>query len=1050
MPSNDIRSQGNGPQNIAAGSGDQFSQSGSGTTQVNNSILYAGSKQVEATDELREEREDFLGSLVFDAIYSRCCDIGPAHHGTCDWFFTTEEFHKWHRPTYLSTHNGVMWIKGNPGAGKSMLMKHILEKSGESVFSDHIIAAHFFNAQGEALERTGLGMLRSLVYQLLQSSDVFYQHFVPRFREKQRAGRGHDWQWRESELKEFLRSVSRISGSPPLLLLIDALDECGDSDVRRVVEFLESLSINASQAKVQLKICLSSRHYPSIRMGKMLEFAVERSTGHQMDISKYLTAKLRITETSLRKEVLTRANGIFLWVVLVVSLLNRAYDEGRVEEIWQTLNKPFANLEKIVSATLGQKSPRAAETMDMLQWVLLSIRPLEPRELFAAVAKTAPPPDDAIERRIITAYHAERVLAKSTLPQNVSHGVDDWDAAYTSNEKPIRKWLRDSNNWLIWWKLLIIAAGSDEERRGLESEEEVGLVYVVALRSLPNLCRAALHGLDVNSQGGYYGTALQAASYGGHIETINLLLQEGAKINTQSGYYGNALQAASYRGHIAAITLLLDKGANINAEGGHYGNALQAASCGGQKEAIDLLVRRGANVNAQGGHYGYALQAASYEGHRDVVELLLQRGADIDAQSKYYGFALQAAALKGHQDIIELLLQRDADIDAQGGHYGHALQAASYEGHQHTVELLLQEGANIHVNSGYYGTALQAASYGRSLDLVELLIDQGADVNAPGGYFGTALQAASNRGHRKIVKLLLDKNADVNLGGGHFGNALQAASVKGYRVILEMLMQKGANVSAHGGHFGTALQAASFGGSPATIKFLLEKGANVLTAGGKFGHALQAASREGHPEVVQLLVEAGADCNAQGGKYGNALQAAASRGHEDIIEFLLNHGADVNALGGKYGSALQAAASRGYEDIVKFLLDLEASVNARGGKHGNALQAAKSIGDESIERLLLERGAIPHHITDRHRGLQMMKPRHGNTAIGAIGLSGTVSTADYLFNRGYARLVIKTNPSRINVGPEDGRLSAFSWETPRSQLARSKLLCTKIEVQAGQ
>jgi hypothetical protein len=59
--------------------------------------------------------------------------------------------------------------------------------------------------------------------------------------------------------------------------------------------------------------------------------------------------------------------------------------------------------------------------------------------------------------------------------------------------------------------------------------------------------------------------------------------------NEQGGEYGNALQAASYGGDEAGVRLLLNEGADVNAEGGEYGNALQAASYGGH-EAVGWLV----------------------------------------------------------------------------------------------------------------------------------------------------------------------------------------------------------------------------------------------------------------------------------------------------------------------------------------------------------------------------------------------------------------------------------------------------------------------------
>ena len=64
--------------------------------------------------------------------------------------------------------------------------------------------------------------------------------------------------------------------------------------------------------------------------------------------------------------------------------------------------------------------------------------------------------------------------------------------------------------------------------------------------------------------------------------------------NARGGFYGNALQAASYKGHEKLVELLLDKGADVNAQGGYYGNALQVASDKGHEKLVELLLGRGA------------------------------------------------------------------------------------------------------------------------------------------------------------------------------------------------------------------------------------------------------------------------------------------------------------------------------------------------------------------------------------------------------------------------------------------------------------------------
>jgi len=115
---------------------------------------------------------------------------------------------------------------------------------------------------------------------------------------------------------------------------------------------------------------------------------------------------------------------------------------------------------------------------------------------------------------------------------------------------------------------------------------------------------------------------LYYASSTGLVESARVLLEYGADVNAQGGDYGTALQAASYGGHDRVVQRLLENGADVNAQGGHYGTALQAASYGGDDRVVQRLLENGADVNVQGGHYGTALQAASAQGHDQIVQRL--------------------------------------------------------------------------------------------------------------------------------------------------------------------------------------------------------------------------------------------------------------------------------------------------------------------------------------------------------------------------------------------------------------------------------------------
>ncbi|KAK4083830.1 uncharacterized protein Triagg1_1492 [Trichoderma aggressivum f. europaeum] len=67
--------------------------------------------------------------------------------------------------------------------------------------------------------------------------------------------------------------------------------------------------------------------------------------------------------------------------------------------------------------------------------------------------------------------------------------------------------------------------------------------------------------INVNAQGGTFGTALQAAAYSGQIISVRMLLDRKADINACSGKYHSALNGAIISGHWNIVKVLLAAGA---------------------------------------------------------------------------------------------------------------------------------------------------------------------------------------------------------------------------------------------------------------------------------------------------------------------------------------------------------------------------------------------------------------------------------------------------------------------------------------------------------
>jgi ankyrin repeat protein len=241
----------------------------------------------------------------------------------------------------------------------------------------------------------------------------------------------------------------------------------------------------------------------------------------------------------------------------------------------------------------------------------------------------------------------------------------------------------------------------------------------------------------------------------GVLQAVELLLRDGADINAHGGYFGNALQAASYYGHDQIAQRLLESGANINAPGGYFGNALQAASYQGHDHIVQRLLENGADVNARGEEYGTALQTASYRGHIQIVQRLLKNGADVNAQGGEHGTALQAASYGGRNQIVQRLLENGADVDAQGGYFGTALQAALYKGDDQIVQLLLKNGADVNIKGDDESTALHRAALTGNKVVMRLLLNKRPNVTAKDKSGEIPLHTAAKKGRKMVAWLLL-------------------------------------------------------------------------------------------------------------------------------------------------------------------------------------------------------------------------------------------------------------------------------------------------------
>lgn len=136
-------------------------------------------------------------------------------------------------------------------------------------------------------------------------------------------------------------------------------------------------------------ICFSSRHYPHVEITKGIELTLEDEPGHKADIEHYIKTKLRLRKSqaaeSLQTEILEKSSLIFLWVVLVVEILNSEYPGKPIKRMHQRLKDIPPGLAALFELILSRDEENQALLRLCLQWILFAMRPLKPQELYCAV-----------------------------------------------------------------------------------------------------------------------------------------------------------------------------------------------------------------------------------------------------------------------------------------------------------------------------------------------------------------------------------------------------------------------------------------------------------------------------------------------------------------------------------------------------------------------------------------------------------------------------------------------------------------------------------------
>ncbi|EER26929.1 WD domain, G-beta repeat containing protein [Coccidioides posadasii C735 delta SOWgp] len=302
--------------------------------------------------------------------------------GSCDWLIQRPTFRDWlNRPGFESESPSpdarnmqqppkVFWLRGRPGAGKSMTAAHVVE-----YMEDNNLDCIFYSfTYGDKARSSLCNALRSLAVQMASINAPIRYKLIDMARQRQPI----DLNLRISIWRSVFETViMQERFQQPHYWVIDALDECDDFNVLvSLISKLDALPIRVfitSRPIPEIEHLLQHHNIPVFKE----EIKIEDSLG---DISLYLKG----CELSFRgssggdamTSVLQESNGCFLWVALVVDHLRETVRRLITSEV-----VPVRMYEQILQRLMTMSPSDIKMAKAVFRWTICARRPLQATEL---------------------------------------------------------------------------------------------------------------------------------------------------------------------------------------------------------------------------------------------------------------------------------------------------------------------------------------------------------------------------------------------------------------------------------------------------------------------------------------------------------------------------------------------------------------------------------------------------------------------------------------------------------------------------------------------
>ncbi|KAM0714008.1 hypothetical protein Q7P37_010972 [Cladosporium fusiforme] len=679
---------------------------------------------------------------------------------TCEWIERREQYQKW-----LSGRPQLIWIRGGPGKGKTMLSIYLTQQL-EVEHSDRVI--YFFCSSGDQNLGTATAVLRTLIWQLVTKNPQLTHHILSYFdvdcpdrTQSVLSTKGVLW-----EMVTKLLSDESSDNPRHFYYVVDGFDECDTESMQWLA--LQFAQLEHLDTQIKLRVLIISRTLHELRFMEQIRVDPDNDEEVRKDIMTFafvrvqeLTRRLGLSDDFSRQiqdELIRKAENTFLWIGYAMSELLTKRTSAEITKVVSDLPLALPALyRRMVQCIPPDNRTLCIQALCSVVWAL---EPLTLEELTILVSDLG---------------------NKKRSTKSVKRAVALCEPLIRFQQRIVRIDSDTTGDFHLVNLVVLVHQSAKDFLLSAFSSDEVGITL------FPNMTinLGVGHRLQAESciKALTEDNALSELACRHWFEHLRLASEHApGLIREQEMFFreGSAVFARwwkTYSQHVQADTTL-----QAVMESKSKGACATFLSDYEQPSRLDIACYLGLKAWAEA-----ILSEENNQQNRHRRQFWPNRKAKVPQRTPET--ALQYAVRGGQPHMIEYLLAKG--ISAMQDLYPQPMTLAIFLNQLETVELLRDHGVALHSEDMF-----EILTEG-SPRMARFFLEHGANPNfcrprlPAGGH--TPLQEVASNGSRKLAKLLLAHGADPNADRAVDGSPLCIAIMRNDIIMAEMLLDNGAS-----------------------------------------------------------------------------------------------------------------------------------------------------------------------------------------------------------------------------------------------------------------